>query len=93
MCAHHLNTFRTQQNTMSWWKVVIVGQLHTKKPLVSKGKENQPRRTTINEIVENGKQCNAVVEIDHLRSKLLSFIYHTTYLKIILTKIMEHELV
>ena len=34
-----------------------------------------------------------VIEMGHLRSKLLSCIYHTTYLKIILTKIMEHEMV
>ena len=38
-------------------------------------------------------QCSAVLEMDHLRSRLLSRNYRTSYLKIILTKIMEHELV
>ena len=38
-------------------------------------------------------QCNTVLEMDHLRSRLLSRINHNTYFKINCTKIMEHELV
>ena len=39
-----------------------------------------------------GIQCNTVLEMDHLRFRLLSRIYHTTYLKIICTKILENKL-
>ena len=38
-------------------------------------------------------QCNTVLEMDHLGATLLSFIYHTIYLKIFLTKIMENKTV
>ena len=36
---------------------------------------------------------NTVLEIDHFRFRLLSCIYRTSYLEIILTQIMKHELI
>ena len=34
-----------------------------------------------------------VLEMDHLRSRFLSYKYHTSYLKTILTQIVEHKMV